>query len=266
MEDTASARVRLIAIREVHYLDLVERIAKSSPPVEVKVDQISTEKDVVLMPDTPDVHYGPIVFHQWEGKYILLMGREKALRAVADGAAVVKGKLVSRQALKRCRIDGDSSAAVEEFRNTPRIIDKRPAVAPAPAVVPAILKPQDAKVFEKAFNESTPLQRNSQGGARPGVSPNYKGNNPRVVDPDRRPPKTPNSGISGSHAPGYPKPGVEPGQTRPNTGYPQVDRIVSETPRRTNSPSPSGTTDNRPPRNRTPMYGRRNSSGGKSVA
>jgi hypothetical protein len=157
MEATAASRVRLLAGHDVHYLDLVERVAKAAPPVEIKRDEIDAGKTIILIPDEdPTVHHGGIVFHKWEGKYIVLMGRETALRALESGTAIVKGKLVSRQALKRCKVDeaSDEPKAVapvtppksydDDFRNAPRIVDKRPT----PALLKSAESVQEVKPTE----------------------------------------------------------------------------------------------------------------------
>jgi hypothetical protein len=147
MED--QVRVQLIAGNSTHYLDLVQRIASQAPKVEVKIDEFYPQDDsrfaAVLLPDQGELHHREVVVHKWEGKHMVLLGRETVRQAIAAGQPIVRARLISKHALKRCRVEeylptpqvpaepernrsGNqhiSKPYKTEFANTPRIVDKR---------------------------------------------------------------------------------------------------------------------------------------------
>lgn len=135
MEMQTNSSVRLTAVGIEHYLDQVQVQAKQAPVTSINAHEIldPSEQDFAakIDPEQPKLNHGDMVFFKFGGKYIVLVGRETARRALADGQGVLRGKLVSKQALKRCRIDSGATPvarpvqvetkrpAQADFRNTP---------------------------------------------------------------------------------------------------------------------------------------------------
>ncbi|MDR3392301.1 MAG: hypothetical protein P4L77_11265 [Sulfuriferula sp.] len=157
MEMQTNSSVRLTAVGIEHYLDQVQVQAKQAPVTSINAHEIldPSEQDFAakIDPEQPKLNHGDMVFFKFSGKYIVLVGRETARRALADGQGVLRGKLVSKQALKRCRIDSGATPVARpvqvetkrpakvDFRNTPTFktpVEQVRAIAkPLPAVVPA---------------------------------------------------------------------------------------------------------------------------------
>ncbi len=131
----AQKRACLVVGTTEHYLDLVLKVAAAGPKISVKVEDIVSGSDInfevaVIAQELPTLSRETIFFMR-EGKYLILFGTTPP-----DGATgFVKGRLISTQALKRCRVS-EAADAVDKlaqyatkpstgFSNTPRIIDKR---------------------------------------------------------------------------------------------------------------------------------------------
>ncbi|WP_144106706.1 hypothetical protein [Paraburkholderia sp. BCC1886] len=51
------------------------------------------------------LQYGDIAFFKQEGKFTVLLGRQKALDAQSEGLLMLRGRLISTPALKKIRVD-----------------------------------------------------------------------------------------------------------------------------------------------------------------
>lgn len=108
MENTTSA---LLLFKDAKYrVSAILGLLKQAPVIEVKPEDINpivvftaeNERFATRFePDTADFKVSEIVFFKQEGKYTVLMGQTKAQRAVQDGQAVIKGRLVTSVGLKK---------------------------------------------------------------------------------------------------------------------------------------------------------------------
>lgn len=189
MED--QQRAQLIVANSTHYLDLVLTMANQSPKAEIKAEEIYKPTDAdfaaIHLPDQEEAPAREIAFFKWNGKYIVLLGREKARKALDANQAVLKGRIVSKPALKRCRVDEYQPRVMEpeeeprnrsgnqhisrpyhgEFRNAPRIVDKRRSPA------------------EEHYRNGNSTTRNSTSGS----GRSYGSDSTTTQRPDSRPPR-----------------------------------------------------------------------------
>lgn len=158
----AKAQSMLIVAGIKYHLDKALALSKTMPVLEMKtVEFLPFEQAQVatIEPADAKLNHGEIVLYKREGKWIIITGRESVRRAVETGAAGFGARLLSAQALKRCKVDSfvhpdegkplpppehthDSSYGQsrsqqphyprstksgpgDQFRNAPRIVDNR---------------------------------------------------------------------------------------------------------------------------------------------
>jgi hypothetical protein len=242
MEDQTQSRLMVNGV--AHNLENVQRIMKGSPKNDVKPSDIYPPAHInfaaLIEPEQPKLNHSEVAFYEFEGKYIVLLGRETVRRAIESKAVTISGRIISKQSLKRCR----AQAFVHPDEGKP---------ARAPVYDRSDDEPPRKHTPKPSFNAPRGVEALS--GLRDKLTPQSA--------------KLPNHGVSGAHAPGYPKPAgqrpagmvgkaptpakpvytkdvrVEPGQDRPMQQYGQVDRVRNETDRTTRPPRPA-TTDGRP--------------------
>jgi hypothetical protein len=157
----AKAQSLLIVAGIEYHLDRVLQLAKTMPPIEAKTADFlpfENAKTVEVKPADPNLNHGEIILFKREGKWIIITGRESVRRAVETGAAGFGARLLSAQALKRCKVDcfvhpDDGKPSVvapppyeapprDDYRNAPRIVDKRKPMSPTydrPYSTPSVL-------------------------------------------------------------------------------------------------------------------------------
>src|SRR6218665_2069248 len=116
-------------------VDRMLKRAATGPTITPKVEEVDLTTNHVAQQSDPEgakSYNGSVVFYQYEGKYILLAGYDKTRRAleeVAEGDVVthLKGRLISKQTLKRCLTDDTPTKSA-------RVIDEqiREAANPTP--------------------------------------------------------------------------------------------------------------------------------------
>jgi hypothetical protein len=131
METTTSA---LLLFKDAKYrVSALLGLLKQAPVIEVKRDDINpitvllpenAKFKVQLEPDTPELKLGEVVFFKQEGKYTVLMGQTKAQRALQDGQAILKGRLVTSVGMKKALV-------VDIVRETLRASDQPTAIQQA---------------------------------------------------------------------------------------------------------------------------------------
>ena len=186
----AQAQSTLIVAGIKYQLNKALSLAKTMPIIQAKTieflpfDQVQIAE---VVPADPKLNHGEIVLFKRESKWIIITGRESVRRAVETGAAGFGARLLSAQALKRCKVDcfvhpdhdkpprpvehthddsygtrqpqystnsyprGPKPASGfngsprpktgEDFRNAPRIIDKRQSPQPTydrPSSTPSV--------------------------------------------------------------------------------------------------------------------------------
>lgn len=170
MEMQTNSSVRLTAVGIAHHLHQVLVQAKQSPILSVNASEIldPREEDFAakIEPDQPELNAGEIAFYKFGGKYIVILGHEKARRALESGEGVLRGKLISKQALKRCRIDSGAPMVAKpvqietkrpiqtDFRDTLRSIDKsllRPAAVESNTNNKNVSPPSTVKVADSEY-------------------------------------------------------------------------------------------------------------------
>lgn len=150
MENTNRDGHKLLFKGEEYRLDQILSLAKSGPPIEVKLEElnllgvkkIANAREeapyvAVHQPALQEYREGQVVFFKQEGKYTVLFGHDKLALAIDAGQTVFKGKLLSGPVLKRARIEKPISAAelAEQLRagaetfNTPRFTERRPTTS-----------------------------------------------------------------------------------------------------------------------------------------
>lgn len=140
MEQHAQSLLIVAGIK--HLLEKVLTMSKTMPSIEAKTAEFLPFDSVqvaTVEPANPKLNHGEVVLYKREGKWIIITGRESVRRAVETGAATFRARLLSAQALKRCKMDyfkhpddgkplpAPTPTYTEEFRNAPRIVDRRPA-------------------------------------------------------------------------------------------------------------------------------------------
>lgn len=152
----AQAQSTLIVAGIKYQLNKALSLAKTMPTIQAKTIEFMPFDQVQIaevVPADPKLNHGEIVLFKREGKWIIITGRESVRRAVETGATGFGATLLSTQALKRCKVDcfvhpdhdkpprppehsHDDSYGTrqshpaprhDEFRNAPRVIDKRPS-------------------------------------------------------------------------------------------------------------------------------------------
>lgn len=149
MENTNREGHKLLFKDEEFRLDQVLSLAKSGPPIEVKLAELNMlgvkklanareEQPYVARHEPPLQEYreGMAVFFKQEGRFTVLFGHDKLALAIDAGHTVFKGKLISGPQLKKARIEKPisreelieklkASAPVEPQFNSPRITQER---------------------------------------------------------------------------------------------------------------------------------------------
>jgi len=135
-----NAQPRLIVAGTAYHLDRALTHSHTMPKIELKTSELQPFDKVevaTIEPTDPKMNHGEVTVFKREGKWMLLWGRETARRAIENGIMHLRVTLMSSQALKRCKVEtfthpdhGKPAPAPlysDEFRNTPRFVDKRPA-------------------------------------------------------------------------------------------------------------------------------------------
>lgn len=163
METNTSA---LLFFKDAKYrVSAIHGLLKQAPVIEVKAEDINPvvciapENDkfkVRFEPDTPEQKIGEIVFFKQEGKFTVLLGQTKATRALHDGQAIIKGRLVTSVGLKKALV--------------------QPLSVPTLGQEPTAIQHAFAKQIERQASDARRAPRSQE-------------ERPRRYDSDSRPPK-----------------------------------------------------------------------------
>lgn len=98
----------LLILNGVEYrLALVKQNAKAGPEIAVTADEVNDQDQVehqaIIRPASPDVDNGPVVFFKQNGKYTVLTGMSNFASNAINNGKPVKGRLLSKMALKNCK-------------------------------------------------------------------------------------------------------------------------------------------------------------------
>jgi hypothetical protein len=176
MENTNRAGHKLLFKGEEYRLDQILSLAKSGPPIEVKLEELNQlgiqkiasepeEQPYVARhcPPLQEYQEHPPVFFKQEGKFTVLLGHEQVRKAcLKSGAIVVKGKLISGPQLKKARIEKPINVAevvkekVQETTsfNAPRITQDRRSPQTERRGLPNTQRPPSAGPRRYGSNET----------------------------------------------------------------------------------------------------------------
>jgi hypothetical protein len=137
MEENQATPVLIVNGIE-HILDRVQLMVKSSQTVEAPVAEIAAPDYIhfaaKMIPEQPELDKQQVAFYKHNNLYLVVFGKDKVLAAIEKGQMFVKGKLLSKHALKRCRVIDETEEApaptpapksftksyASDFKNTPR--------------------------------------------------------------------------------------------------------------------------------------------------
>ena len=172
----AQAQSKLIVAGIKYHLDKALALSKTMPVLQMKTAEFLPFEEVqvaTVEPADAKLNHGEIVLHKREGKWIIITGRESVRRAVETGAAGFGTRLMSAQALKRCKVD----CFVHPDHNKPL--------------------PQPQHTYDSSYGQSRPSYPAKPHYPRRTYSePSEQFRNaPHITE------KAPNHSFSGSHAP-----------------------------------------------------------------
>jgi hypothetical protein len=113
--------IRLQFKGEEYLVKTLIGLMRQAPVIEVKPEDLnpidptgadSQNFGVCYAPAAPELQYGEIAFFKQEGKYTVLLGKGSVQKAFEQGAATVKGRLISSPGLKKIRIITSSPSEV----------------------------------------------------------------------------------------------------------------------------------------------------------
>jgi hypothetical protein len=113
--------IRLQFKGEEYLVKSLVGLMRQAPVIEVKPEDLNTldptgadvqNFGVCYAPAAPELQYGEIAFFKQEGKYTVLLGKGSVQKAFEQGAATVKGRLISSPGLKKIRISTSSPIEV----------------------------------------------------------------------------------------------------------------------------------------------------------
>lgn len=169
MEAQAQSILIVAGIR--HQLSKVLMLSKTMPTMSVRADEFMPFEQVqvaTVEPADPKLNHGEVIVFRREGKLIIITGRETVRSAVEAHKTDIRVTLLSAQALKRCKLDAfvhpdhnkplpapvvleearsypskpsyprPKSGSGDEYRNAPRIIDKRQPTYDRPHSTPSV--------------------------------------------------------------------------------------------------------------------------------
>jgi hypothetical protein len=121
MEHVKRDEIRLQFKGEEYLVKSLIGLMRQAPVIELKPEDLnplnptgadSESFGVCYAPAAPELQYGEIAFFKQEGKYTVLLGKGSVQKAFEQGAATVKGRLISSPGLKKIRISTSSPAEV----------------------------------------------------------------------------------------------------------------------------------------------------------
>lgn len=86
-----------------HFLDLILGALSSAPIVEIPAKDI-IDAEVRFTPSEPELDRSHPTYYKHDGKYIVLLGKKKVAEQLEKGQTVLKGRFLSKPALKQTRV------------------------------------------------------------------------------------------------------------------------------------------------------------------
>lgn len=109
-QDTSPWKNTILTVNGAeHNLLLMLKTASTGPLIDVKVNELALDSDipdnrVLYTPHNADIHDEGLVVYKHNGKFLVLSGRNIAIRARTNKEPSVSARLISTPALKRARI------------------------------------------------------------------------------------------------------------------------------------------------------------------
>jgi hypothetical protein len=102
-------------------------LMRQAPVIEVKREDLNPcgpAAEVIFRvsyaPAAPELHYGEVAFFKQEGKFTILLGQSTVQTALEQGAATIKGRLISSPGMKKARIFTNPTPDVPDQTSPPR--------------------------------------------------------------------------------------------------------------------------------------------------